>query len=169
MPLTRQQRRINLISGIRALADFLERNPVLPVPDSLDVLAFPASRQSYATRRAEVDRVAKAIGAEVKDNHGHYTAQVEFGRVQYRVVAISEEAMARHEALMSNQHSVLPDTDTRAGTASRSLRIPHPDAYGGRCPCGALADKGTHLCRKCRSRGRWNRRKAASLAEGEDE
>ncbi|MEV5706027.1 hypothetical protein [Actinoallomurus sp. NPDC052274] len=36
-----------------------------------------------------------------------------------------------------------------------------PDGFTGRrCTCGALIEIGNRICRKCRCRARWQRRKA---------
>ncbi|WP_068925630.1 hypothetical protein [Planobispora rosea] len=168
MSTTKQQYRAELISGIRVLADFLERHPTLPVPHGLDVMAFPEPDASYATRCAEIDRIADAHNAELRDQDGHHTAHVSFGRVSYHLVAISDEARARHDALMSYLDSVALETATHADEqVNKPLDIPTADVYGRQCPCGALTDKGARLCRKCRSRGRWNRRKAPYRDEEE--
>ncbi|WP_214326018.1 hypothetical protein [Nonomuraea sediminis] len=168
MRTSEQNRRSDLIAGIRVLADFLELHPTLPVPYSVDVMAFPEPDGSYAAQRAEIDRAAEALQAELRDHDGHYTARVDFGPVSYRLIAISNEASARYDALMSYRGSIVPEAPTDAGTeGSKSLDIPSADAYGDQCACGALADKGVRQCRKCRSRGRWNRRKAPFYAEGE--
>ncbi|WP_189243465.1 hypothetical protein [Planobispora rosea] len=150
------------------LADFLERHSDLPVPYSVDVLVFPGIDKGYAIQRAAVERLAELHDVAFKDQAGHYTASIEFGRASYRMVAISEEAYARHSALMSYQDSVIPDTPSRVERETNTrINIPAPENYGRKCECGALADKGTSLCRKCRSRSRWNRRKAPFSREGD--
>ena len=39
------------------------------------------------------------------------------------------------------------------------MRIPPANVDGRRCECGALAESDSRLCRKCRSRTRWLRRR----------
>ncbi|MGW4475849.1 hypothetical protein ACWENQ_39800 [Nonomuraea sp. NPDC004354] len=152
MGIAERNRRETLISGIRELANFLENHPDIPAPYSLDAIAFPGPNRRYTKQCAEIDRVADATNANVQDRAGHYTAQIEFGHVRYRLVAISDQARAEYDALMSYNGSVTPDhADADAPTA---------DIYGGKCSCGALTAKGARRCRKCANRGRWNRRKA---------
>jgi hypothetical protein len=83
------------ITGFRALADFLEAHPDLPVPrfsvhDGLTV--YPAGCD--ADKRAEVDRVAVVLDA-IPDGHGLYQACRRFGDcVAYRIVAVPASAEA---------------------------------------------------------------------------
>jgi hypothetical protein len=81
--------RNELISGLRALADFLERNPEVPAPSTADVLVFPAGG-SNAEKRREIDVIASRIGSETRtySAHRHYATSRRFGPVEYRAVAI---------------------------------------------------------------------------------
>ena len=103
--------RADLISGLHALADFLDANPALPVPEfSADLLVHV--RGTDAEQRAEVDRVAGLLGVSVDDRTargGHYTAARGFGPVEYRCVAIPAKVMALHEARRTYAHSIIPD------------------------------------------------------------
>jgi hypothetical protein len=85
--------RIDLISGLRALADFLERSPEIPAPRWADVMVFPSSSIDQENRQ-DVDYIAVLIGAGVDDetgHGGHYTASRKFGPVEYRAIAIPKE------------------------------------------------------------------------------
>lgn len=95
------------IAGLRDLATYLESHPDVPAPFNLDAMVFP-DRDSDSAMCAEIDRIAKIIGASVTDD-GHYRTSRSFGPVTYSVVAILAEARARHDALMSYRHSVIPD------------------------------------------------------------
>jgi hypothetical protein len=80
--------RAKLISGFRALADYLESNPGVPAPSYSDVLAFPPDGDC-AGMRAEIDAIAERIGVEARETAGgHYVATRSFGPVEYRAVAI---------------------------------------------------------------------------------
>ena len=82
--------RSNLISGLRALADFLEGRPEAPTPRWADVMVFPSSSTNEKNRE-EVDDIALRIGAAIEDriaDGGHYTASLSFGPVTYHAVAI---------------------------------------------------------------------------------
>ena len=78
-----------LISGLRALADFLESNPDVPAPEYTDVLVFPPSA-SDAEKRRQIDVIASRIGsvAETFSSYRHYRTSRRFGPVEYRAVAI---------------------------------------------------------------------------------
>jgi hypothetical protein len=107
--------RADLIAGLHALADFLDTNPDLPVPEfSTDVMVHIDGTDEE--QRAEVDRVASLLGVAILDQTargGHYKAVRSFGPVEYRCVAIPAAAMARHAAAQSYARSVTPD-ETRA-------------------------------------------------------
>lgn len=78
-----------LISGLRELADFLERNPDVPAPACTDVLVFPPFA-SDAEKRHEIDVIASRIGstAQTCSSYRHYQTSRRFGPVEYRAVAI---------------------------------------------------------------------------------
>lgn len=84
-PVQRQE----LITALRALADFLERNPQVPAPPCTDVLVFPPFPCDAENRR-EIDVIAARIGsgAETTPGHRHYVTSRRFGPIEYRAVAI---------------------------------------------------------------------------------
>lgn len=100
-----------LINGLLDLAAFLEEHPDLPVSPSLTLHHF--SRQdSDADQRAEIDQIAARVGSPIdyEDSpYGHYATSVFFGPVEYRAVAISAAARARHAAESSYHGCVQPD------------------------------------------------------------
>lgn len=89
------------IAGLRALADFLEANPGVPVYEygwSLSVHGEGTDEQ----RAAEVDRIATLLDVTpVHSRGGHYIASKTFGRITYNAVHIPVRRIAAHEALMS--------------------------------------------------------------------
>jgi hypothetical protein len=94
--------RAALVAGLRALADFLEANPAVPVPASChreDITFFPAG-DTDDERRAAVDLIACALGAPAADpgGHGHYGAERAFGPVVYKALMISTAARTRADA-----------------------------------------------------------------------
>jgi hypothetical protein len=84
-----------LISGLRALADFLERNPDVPAPKHTDVLVFPPDDMSDAGQQREVDIIASRIGSgiEITSYRHHYQTSRQFGPVAYLAVAIPSDAL----------------------------------------------------------------------------
>ncbi|MGP4104957.1 hypothetical protein [Nonomuraea sp. KM90] len=96
--------RAQIIDGLRALADFLDEHPGVPVNSWAHVSYSVISADIDSTgdqddaERAEVDRVAALLGVTptLSDNGSHYTALRTFGPVEYRATAITEEHMAKH-------------------------------------------------------------------------
>lgn len=90
MTYANTEERRNLISGLRELADFLERNPEVPAPRWADLMVFPPASTDQEMK-AEIDTIAALIGAAINDDtadDGHYTTAREFGTVQYRAIGI---------------------------------------------------------------------------------
>ena len=81
--------RAALISGLRALADYLESSPAVPVSSSPTVYAFPP-RRDFTEMRAEVDAIAARLGvtASTTPHQRHYVASRMFGPVAFCAVAI---------------------------------------------------------------------------------
>lgn len=85
--------RQEFIAGLRALADFLERNPDVPTPEYIDVIVFPPF-VSDAENRREIDVIAANIGtgSVTYSSRRHYRTSRRFGPVEYRAVAIPADA-----------------------------------------------------------------------------
>ncbi len=101
------------ITGLRALADFLETNPAVPVNEyGWEVLIHSGVSRDTTTdadQRAEVDRVAALLGVQVLDETGeggHYMASRSFGRVVYRIVHVPARRMAQHRAELSYRDNI---------------------------------------------------------------
>jgi hypothetical protein len=88
-------RRAEAIAGLRALADFIEANPELPVRPwgSPARVHFLDHEGTDGEKRAAVDRAARILGVEAEDmGQGQYVARREFGGgVDYQAVAIDRE------------------------------------------------------------------------------
>jgi len=88
------QRR-KLISGLRALARFLESNPAVPAPLFTDVIVIPTFN-SDAENWREIDAIASRIGSgTTTTSYRHYVTSRVFGTVEYRAVAIPADARKR--------------------------------------------------------------------------
>ncbi|NJP26785.1 hypothetical protein FLW53_21845 [Microbispora sp. SCL1-1] len=106
--MTNDDHRTALIVGLRALADFLDANPAVPVPLSVNVLHFP-HRATDTEMCAEVDHIAELLGASINQEFGHYGASVYFGPVEYKAVAILSARRAQYEADRSYEGCIQPD------------------------------------------------------------
>jgi hypothetical protein len=96
--------RAQTIAGLRALADFLEDNPSVPVRELGAEYTVFARREDDATERTEIDNIAAALGEIVTDDTesgGHYRVSKTFGRITYSAVHIPARRRDAHEALMS--------------------------------------------------------------------
>lgn len=105
--MTNDNHRTTLIAGLRALADFLDANPAVPVPRSVNVLHFPHGATDVEIC-AEVDHIAELLGAPVNQEFGHYGASVHFGPVEYKAVAILAARRAQYEADRSYEGCIQP-------------------------------------------------------------
>jgi len=84
--------RAALISGLRALADYLESSPEVPAPIYPVVYAFP-SAADWTAKRAEIDVIAAQLTVTARETSGgHYVAARSFGPLEYRAVAIPHHA-----------------------------------------------------------------------------
>ena len=81
-----------LVRDLRALADFLESRPDLPVPRHAYLPLNVFAGGTEADRRAQVDHVAALLRTTGESHGDHYLAEKAFGNVAYRYVAIPPSA-----------------------------------------------------------------------------
>lgn len=109
-PATRQA----FTTGLRALADYLDQHPAVPVPRYGTEIHMTADSIDHGGC-GQVNEFARQLGiaapASISDS-GHYEAIRFFGPVGYRMTAISDHAMARHRAADTYYGCVTPDTWT---------------------------------------------------------
>lgn len=108
--------RYEFITGLRQLADYLDAHPELPVPlYGHDVTIHVDALETGG--REQVNQIADLIGLGVDlastDTH-YYTERRTFGPVAYCAVSISDESMARYEAMTTYANCVVPDTQVSA-------------------------------------------------------
>ena len=93
---TQPTARAEFITGLRALATYLETHPGLPVPSSganITLYADPTEDGG----RGQVAHIAAQLGATVFDEtrqDGHLTATRMFGPIAYMVISIPATVMA---------------------------------------------------------------------------
>jgi hypothetical protein len=115
--------RHDTIAGLRALADFLEANPAVPVRPFGDDYSVFTTRTDDTAERAAIDHLAELLGVipqDDTDGGGHYTAIRHFGPIAYRAVHIPEAARRGHEAVFSYAANLDPrpaPTDEPDGVA----------------------------------------------------
>jgi hypothetical protein len=102
------------ITGLRDLASYLDAHPVVPVPRyGAEIYLCASSTDDGGC--AQVSQFARQLGIAAPTSvsySGHFEAARYFGPVGYRMLAISDAAMARHYAETSYAGSVTPDTWT---------------------------------------------------------
>lgn len=79
--------RQDVIAGLRALADFLEANPHVPVSRDPEVLYFASRGRDVEAAVREVDRVAGLIGVPSGQRSTAHVAARVFHGVRYEAVA----------------------------------------------------------------------------------
>ena len=105
--------RHQVITGLRELADFLEANPGVPVPEYGDTFDVFAQEGDDTRSAALVDHVAELLNVPVNDDRphgGHYRASRSFGRMAYRIVHIPEQRRREYEAETSYRDNITLDT-----------------------------------------------------------
>jgi hypothetical protein len=114
-PAARTDARAQITSGLRALADYLDAHPDVPVNEYGWTLNDFPPRDDDAAGRAAVTRVAASLGVTPDDDtarSGHYIAARTFGRITYQYIHISARRRAIHDAWSSYSSSVTPADDT---------------------------------------------------------
>jgi hypothetical protein len=106
-PATRQA----FITGLRVLADYLDRHPAVPVPrygTEIHVTADSTDHGGCGQVNQFARQLAIPAPQSISDS-GHYEAIRFFGPVGYKMTAISDHAMARHRAADTYYGCVTPD------------------------------------------------------------
>ncbi|WP_328321820.1 hypothetical protein OHA70_25425 [Kribbella sp. NBC_00382] len=106
--------RAALIRGLFELAAFVADHPEVPLP-RVEAFVVPGCGD-YVADVDLVNEVAEALGVTAGFGTGaHYSAKRQFGPVKFTSAAITQEAMAAHDALMSYSDSVEPSDAAKAG------------------------------------------------------
>ncbi|MCP9951687.1 hypothetical protein [Actinomadura madurae] len=106
------------IAGLRALADFLEANPALPVDEYGEFYNVFTRDCDDSSAVALVDQTAALLGVEIIDRRslgGHYAAKRTFGRITYAVVHIPERQKRESRARDSYCRNIVLDPDQDNG------------------------------------------------------
>jgi hypothetical protein len=108
--------RTDMVAGLRALADFLEANPAVPIPRHGHQFSVTTSG-SDEQKRSQVKFASLAIGEDVTDDAqgGHYWTQRRFGPVSYQITAVSSAAMQRWQRTMRSHRDARQEPDRFSG------------------------------------------------------
>ncbi|MEV0619326.1 hypothetical protein AB0I81_38830 [Nonomuraea sp. NPDC050404] len=95
--------RDRLIADLRGLADFLARNPELPVPryGPVSVRVHPrydTNATTEAEALAEVERIAALLGVTTRAEYGQHVACADFGTVAYEAILVTRAARDRRDS-----------------------------------------------------------------------
>jgi hypothetical protein len=105
-----------MVAGLRALANFLEANPAVPIPRN--GLEFGvATSGSDEQKRSQVKFAGLAIGEDVTDNAEgtHSSVRRRFGPVSYHIFAVSGAHLQRFQQVVSSLREAGQETDRFAG------------------------------------------------------
>ena len=105
-----EDKRAKCIADMRALLDFLDAHPEVPINEyGLDIRCCIHEQDDDAGALV-VETTAKSLGVEVE--HGvHVTAEMAVGTAHYRIFHIPHEQVRRHAALSSYYGQVEPDAE----------------------------------------------------------
>ncbi|MEU4781073.1 hypothetical protein [Micromonospora sp. NPDC023633] len=114
-PTERDTKRDALVAGLRALADFYETHPDMPLPRypnfSHCVLAGDDE-----TGQAEVARIAEQLGVEMVTKAGSADAERAFEGLPFKSYYVSRQRSADWKALTSYSGAVVAEAaDAQAG------------------------------------------------------
>ncbi|MGW4644515.1 hypothetical protein ACWEN6_38765 [Sphaerisporangium sp. NPDC004334] len=145
------------INGLRDLADFLDTNPDIPIPNSA-LTAYYYPRGTDEEICDQVAHVARVLGADVDPRdlaEGHFSAGIAFGVAEYKAVGLLASSRARWAARRSYEDSItLDSTDPRrvpemTGTNDDLIVIRYRCATCGGTGVDSMAD----TCRDCDGTG----------------
>ncbi|WP_285732689.1 hypothetical protein [Nocardiopsis sp. ATB16-24] len=102
--------RARIIGDMRALADFLQAHPELPISryTSVDVTYFPLT-DDEAVAVGEVAEAGARLGRMPAWEGGHYLVEHAVGAGRYRVVAVPERVAASYRAWLAATGHRRPD------------------------------------------------------------
>lgn len=83
----RTEARAEFIAGLRAMADWLEANPAVPIDGHVGIQYSADCDTSPSQRRNRIDQVAFLIGESAIEKGGYYEAVKSFGDIRYIAVA----------------------------------------------------------------------------------
>jgi hypothetical protein len=108
--------RADMVAGLRALANFLEANPAVPIPRNGHEFGVSTSG-SDEQKRSQVKFAGLAIGEDVTDNAEgtHCSARRRFGPVSYHIFAVSGAHLQRYQQAVSSLREAGQETDRFAG------------------------------------------------------
>jgi hypothetical protein len=109
--------RTNMVAGLRALADFLEANPAVPIPRYGHDFGISTSG-SDEQKRSQVKFASLAIGEDFTDDtkNGQCWTQRRFGSVRYRIFAVSDAAVQRYQRAVKSQGDAEPGANRFLGS-----------------------------------------------------
>lgn len=104
---TDPERRSDFTAGLRQLADYLDANSRLPVPDEAEILVIASDAEEGGV--AEIFNLSVALAAVFAERDGFYRTARKFGPVIYKGVSVTRAAHARFQAELSYTGCVSPD------------------------------------------------------------
>jgi len=108
------ERRAQLVAGLRELAQFYVEHPEMPIPRYPDFTHCVMGNVGDEAGTAEVVAIAAGLGVEV-DYGTHVRARRQFAGLPFSAYYVPREVQRRHEAYSSYYGAVEPDGGTDRG------------------------------------------------------
>jgi len=105
---TDPERRSSFIAGLRQLADYLEANPVVPVPGT-DTDIIMTARDAEDGGITDILGLSIGLAASFAERSGFYRTARKFGPVTYLGVSQTRAELAHYRAYSSYYGCVTPD------------------------------------------------------------
>ncbi|GAA1506417.1 hypothetical protein GCM10009677_43630 [Sphaerisporangium rubeum] len=151
--MTHTPDRLAYINSLRDLADFLDTNPDIPLPDgTLTATYYPRGTDEEICD--QVTHVARLMSADINAHdlvYGHVSTSVSFGLAEYKAVGILAAARARWDARRSYADSITLNPTTRQ-TVTVENNIAVIRHHCGTCG-GTGVDSLAQTCRDCDGTG----------------
>lgn len=156
--MTHTPDRLAYINSLRNLADFLDTNPDIPIPD----VTLTANYYPHGTDEEicdQVNRVARLLSADI-DTHGlafgHISTGIAFGLAEYKAVGLLSSTRAHRAARHSHADSITHDLDdthpAKRVTVTVENNIAVTRHHCGTCG-GTGVDSLAQTCRDCDGTG----------------
>lgn len=134
--------RAQWLADARALLDYLEANPDVPLNQyrgiEISHHPLPSAAVDDADKMAAVDIIADLLGTPVTTPStpgSHYETEIRFGSASYRAVSVLKEYIDRHDAVQSLGEAALAEIEeNKAVKAEMAVRRDLP------CTCSTGPD-----------------------------
>jgi hypothetical protein len=105
--MTEDERRAELVSGLRELADWYEKHPKMPLPSYPD-FAHCVLAADDKSGKAEVRKIASILGVKPHEHENRLSVDRKFDGIAYSAFYVYRAHVAEYNAGASYLYSVTP-------------------------------------------------------------